>query len=47
MIKNNNALELSLEECIQWFNRVEESWSKDTFENGRLVCCNDNCGFDK
>lgn len=47
MVKNNNALELSLEECIQWFNRVQESWSKDTFENGRLVCCNDNCGFDK
>lgn len=41
---NNNALQYSLEECIAWFNRVEESWNKDSFENGRLVVCNDNCG---
>jgi len=47
MINNNNALNYSLEECIGWFNRVEDSWNKDTFENGRLICCNDNCGFDK
>lgn len=44
IVKNNNALEHSLQECIQWFNSVESSWSKDRFENGRLVCCNDNCG---
>lgn len=47
LVSKNNALEYSLDECIQWFNGVEESWTKDTFENGRLVCCNDNCGFDK
>lgn len=47
LINRNNALEHSLEECIQWFSLVKESWSRDTFENGRLVCCNDNCGFDK
>jgi MoaA/NifB/PqqE/SkfB family radical SAM enzyme len=47
LIKNNNVLEHSLQECIQWFNKVEESWAKDSFEEGRLVCCNDNCGFDK
>lgn len=47
MIKNNNVLDYSLEECIQWFNSIENSWAKDKFEDGRLVCCNDNCGFDK
>ena len=47
LISKNNALEYSLDECIQWFSHVEKSWTKDTFENGRLVCCNDNCGFDK
>jgi MoaA/NifB/PqqE/SkfB family radical SAM enzyme len=44
MINNNNALDYSLEECIGWFNRVEDSWAKKTFKDGRLVCCNDNCG---
>jgi MoaA/NifB/PqqE/SkfB family radical SAM enzyme len=47
LINDNNAIEYSLEECIAWFNAVEASWAKDTFEDGRLVCCNDNCGFDK
>lgn len=47
LVYNNNALEYSLIDCIEWFNLVEESWSKDSFENGRLVCCNDNCGSDK
>jgi len=44
LIYNNNALEYSLLDCIEWFNLIEESWIKDAFENGRLVCCNDNCG---
>ena len=44
LIFKNNALEYSLDECIQWFSHVEKSWAKDTFEDGRLVCCNDNCG---
>ena len=44
LIKNNNALAYTLEECILWFNAVKESWAKSSFENGKLVCCNDNCG---
>ena len=44
LIKNNNALTYTLEECILWFNAVEESWDKSSFEDGKLVCCNDNCG---
>lgn len=43
-VQNNNALEYSLEECMQWFNIVDESWAIPTFEQGRLVICNDVCG---
>jgi MoaA/NifB/PqqE/SkfB family radical SAM enzyme len=44
MINNNNALKYSIEECIEWFSNVEQSWNVPTFEQGRLVICNDNCG---
>jgi sulfatase maturation enzyme AslB (radical SAM superfamily) len=44
LIKNNNALKYSLKECIEWFNLVETSWNIPTFEQGRLVICNDVCG---
>ena len=44
LINKNNALEYSLEECMQWFDSVEDSWNKDSFEHGRLIACNDNCG---
>lgn len=44
MIKNNNALEYSLEECIAWFDRVEESWDRPSVAEGRLYACVDTCG---
>jgi sulfatase maturation enzyme AslB (radical SAM superfamily) len=44
LISKNNALEYPLEECIEWFNQVEKSWNIPTFEQGRLVICNDVCG---
>lgn len=44
LINKNNALTHSLEECIEWFNQIEQSWDIPTFEHGRLVICNDNCG---
>ena len=44
LIKNNNALVYTLEECIKWFNAVEETWNIEKFEDGRLVCCNNACG---
>jgi len=47
MIHMNNALEYPIETCIEWFNQVEQSWAIENFEDGRLVSCNDNCGFDK
>jgi len=44
LLSKNNALEHTLEECIEWFNSVEQSWSIDRYEQGRLVICDDVCG---
>lgn len=41
---NNNALMYTLKECIEWFSTIPNLWSKDTFENGRLIVCDQNCG---
>jgi len=45
LIAKNNALTYSLEDCIQWFNNIKETWNIDTYEQGRLVACDDNCGI--
>lgn len=47
LIKNNNALEHSLAECIKWFSEIEKSWELLSFTEGRLVICNDVCGQKK
>lgn len=44
ILKSNNALENNLESCIDWFSTVEKSWKIPTFEQGRLIICNDVCG---
>lgn len=46
IIYKNNALEYSLEECIEWFNEVEKAWSIPNYNQGRLVICDDVCGSD-
>ena len=43
----NNAIRNRLENCIKWFNKVEESWNKPSVEDGKLVVCIDNCGVNK
>jgi len=45
-LTRNNALKYNMEECIKWFDQVEDSWNKQTFSKGRLVICDDNCGAD-
>jgi len=44
IMQKNNALEHSLEECIEYFTEIEKTWSIPLFEQGRLVICNDVCG---
>jgi len=43
-VQENNALKYSLEHCMLWFKKIEESWSIPTFEQGRLLICHDVCG---
>lgn len=43
-VQENNALIHSLEHCIQWFDKIVATWDMPTFEQGRLVICNDVCG---
>lgn len=40
----NNALLNGLEKSIEWFNSIEQSWSKTSYEQGRLVKCDQYCG---
>jgi sulfatase maturation enzyme AslB (radical SAM superfamily) len=44
LIAKNNALEYPLEECIKWFQSVENTWKINNYEQGRLVICDDVCG---
>lgn len=44
LVKENSALEYSIEHCMQWFNSVADSWNISDFEQGRLLHCNDICG---
>jgi sulfatase maturation enzyme AslB (radical SAM superfamily) len=44
LISKNNALQYSLEECIEWFSSIQSSWNIETYQQGRLVVCDQNCG---
>lgn len=40
----NNALEHPLEDCIQWFNRIVDTWKHPTVADGALLVCQTSCG---
>lgn len=44
IMSKNNALEYNLATCIEWFDQIESSWSKESFDDGRLLTCNQSCG---
>ena len=44
LVQGNNALEYSLEDCIKWFDSVEETWNQPSIAEGRLYACVNSCG---
>lgn len=39
-----NAKEKPLQECLEWFNEIESSWIKESFDQGLIWQCNQSCG---
>jgi sulfatase maturation enzyme AslB (radical SAM superfamily) len=44
LVSHNNALLHPLEDCIAWFNSIVPLWNIDSYEQGRLIACDDACG---
>lgn len=41
---DNNALNRPLEECLSWFDRIEQSWQHKSFNEGLPFICSRTCG---
>jgi hypothetical protein len=44
MVKENNALEYSLEHCLAWFESIEQAWNHSSIAEGRPYQCVYTCG---
>jgi len=43
LVAENNALEYPLEHCLEWFEKVEESWNQPSIRDGRTFQCVNTC----
>jgi MoaA/NifB/PqqE/SkfB family radical SAM enzyme len=44
LLGENNAIKKPLEECMAWLNNIPPTWDLSSFNEGRLLHCNNNCG---
>ena len=44
MVQENNALQYPLEHCLNWFESIEQAWSKPSIAEGRPYQCVSTCG---
>ena len=44
IVTENNALKYSLEHCLEWFESIEQAWSKSSIAEGRPYQCVNTCG---
>lgn len=40
----NNALQYPLEQCLEWFDSIEQTWQQPSIAEGRLYQCVSSCG---
>jgi sulfatase maturation enzyme AslB (radical SAM superfamily) len=45
LVEENNALKYDLAHCLAWFDRVEQTWARDSIANGRLYQCVNSCAI--
>lgn len=45
IVKNNNALVHGLEQAIEYFSEIENSWTKNSVQDGKIYECNQTCGI--
>jgi len=45
LLPDNNANDMTIEQAIGWFDRVEETWKLDSVKSGKIYGCNENCGM--
>jgi MoaA/NifB/PqqE/SkfB family radical SAM enzyme len=43
LVAENNALEYPLAHCLNWFDRVEQSWNQASIRDGRTFQCVSTC----
>jgi sulfatase maturation enzyme AslB (radical SAM superfamily) len=44
MVTENNALQYPLEHCLEWFESVDQAWSRSSIAKGRPYQCVSTCG---